>query len=1029
MLQHPRTVLAMVAVCVAALGIVGANVEQKLVPTTFAVEGTSSARAEAQMKSYFGESAPFAILLQGPERRLKRQGRSLVRTLKRKARATVLSPWDRGSVPELRPGRGRALVLVDFHTGIGDAITRSTTYLDAVLARRVVRPVQASVVSYASFLDSLKTVGDEAGRKAELISIPILLLILLLVFRSPLAALIPICFGIATVLSTKGVLVLLNERIEVDPVAVPIGSMMGLALGVDYALLLVSRFREELARGAAPSRAARDTRHTAGRTILMAGSTLLFSLGIAFFTVPGQAFRSTIGAVMVVAVLSVGMALLAGPATLSLLGASVDRWRIGQPAVRQARWLGWVNVALKRPGAVTLAIVVPMLAVAILTLDLRIGSAGIDQLPKNNRVRIEAETVTREAGPGWGAPFTIVVSTRRGAITRPRQFDAIIRWQRELARKPDVEAVIGPRRIGRRVQSVRGFGKRLLVSDDRHGPLAGLHRLGPNLGRAAKGVSTLRGGMVSASDGAGLLSEGAQRAQVGALALSGGLGRAAEGGGRAAAAVRRIANGSHRLASGQRVARLAAVQLELGLEDILPEVARNGLGRMRPLQADLARRAREQPELQRDADEAADLALRLARVKQEVLRMQGTAVKLHTALGRLAEGGAKLQRGSARLATATESLGGGLARLNRGSQRLATGLGQISGGAGVLSGRLAEGFHRSYPLQSGLRRASAETLAESRKLDRRLDGLRTNSPGFFDSGYFALSALDGASRDTRASVNQAVNVERGGRAARLLVIPTAPLGSPGSERLYAELRREAERVEEQQGVEVGVSGGTAELAEYTQITKARTPLLVAALAAATFLMLIVFLRSLLLPLIAVMLNLATVAFTLGVLSLVTRIPSGYPLGGNRVLNVAAMLALITIAFGLSIDYAVFLLTRMREAYARDGDNAHAVAEGLARTARVITGAAAIMAGVFLSFATTPLALIAHLGVGLAVAVILDATVLRVVLLPAIMLIVGERVWWLPRWLDRLIPKLEHSATPPVRGEPHPPVGERSSLGT
>ncbi len=111
-----------------------------------------------------------------------------------------------------------------------------------------------------------------------------------------------------------------------------------------------------------------------------------------------------------------------------------------------------------------------------------------------------------------------------------------------------------------------------------------------------------------------------------------------------------------------------------------------------------------------------------------------------------------------------------------------------------------------------------------------------------------------------------------------------------------------------------------------------------------------------------------------------------------------------VVFGLSIDYAVFLLVRMREHYDEHGDNAAAIEFGLEKTARVITGAAAIMMAVFIAFAGSSLATVSQLGIGLTVAVILDATVVRIVLLPALMLLIGNRVWWLPKPLARLLPK-------------------------
>jgi MMPL family/Hemerythrin HHE cation binding domain len=134
-------------------------------------------------------------------------------------------------------------------------------------------------------------------------------------------------------------------------------------------------------------------------------------------------------------------------------------------------------------------------------------------------------------------------------------------------------------------------------------------------------------------------------------------------------------------------------------------------------------------------------------------------------------------------------------------------------------------------------------------------------------------------------------------------------------------------------------------------------------------------------------------------------------------------------FVLSIDYEVFLLTRMREAWLREHDHACAIEHGLRNTAGVITGAAVIMSSVFLAFATAGIASLQQFGAGLTFAVILDATVIRVVLLPAVMRAVGPRVWWLPGWLDRRLPHLDHGASAPTAatGETPGPVRELESV--
>ncbi len=166
------------------------------------------------------------------------------------------------------------------------------------------------------------------------------------------------------------------------------------------------------------------------------------------------------------------------------------------------------------------------------------------------------------------------------------------------------------------------------------------------------------------------------------------------------------------------------------------------------------------------------------------------------------------------------------------------------------------------------------------------------------------------------------------------------------------------------------------------------------------------LRAIPLAAIAVALNLVTVAVAFGVLTLLFEVPQGWPLGGHTYVDAIGAAGIFGIIFGLSIDYAVFLLMRMREHYENGAPNEEAIAFGLERTARVITGAAAIMTAVFVAFAGAPIATICQLGVGLTVAVLLDATVIRIVLLPALMLLLGDRVWWLPRSLERALPKID-----------------------
>ena len=285
--------------------------------------------------------------------------------------------------------------------------------------------------------------------------------------------------------------------------------------------------------------------------------------------------------------------------------------------------------------------------------------------------------------------------------------------------------------------------------------------------------------------------------------------------------------------------------------------------------------------------------------------------------------------------------------------------------------------------------------------------LHTDSPNALDSGYLVLTALDGTVSPTREQVAQLVNVDGGGQAARMMVVASSPPEARATAALSSRLQRSLPALAAATASKVEIGQGAQYLLDYTNANTARVPWLVLALAIVAVLTLIVVLRALLLPLIAVALNLATIAVALGALELLTET---HVLGGPGYIDAASGAGIISIMFVLSIDYEVFLLTRMREQWIAQGDAEGAISYGLRHTAGVITGSAAIMTAVFLAFAGADVIPLRQFGVGLTIAVLLDATIVRLVLLPAIMRVLGPRVWWLPAWLDRRLPNIERTSS-------------------
>ncbi|HEX6781040.1 MAG TPA: MMPL family transporter [Solirubrobacterales bacterium] len=1082
--------LAVAAVLLAVLAVIGTGTEDRLDPTTLDVPGTESSHGNQLLREHFGDSAPFAIYLRGPAEALDRQGPELIEALREDPRVTTLSPWDIGSTERLRPTPTKALIIADFHVDTRTSVNETVPHLNQTLDEKIHAPVEATQTGYASLSLAIQEDSIDATHRGELIALPFLLLILLLVFRSPIAAAIPLAFGAITVVASRGILYFFTGWFEIDAFALVVCSMMGLALGVDYALLMVSRFREEMAEGNEPIEAARLTRRHAGRTVCFAGSTLLLSMIVSLFILPGSLLASLAGTVCMVVLLSVVVAIVAGPAILTLLGPNVDRWRLGStaPAGGRSRLMVMVSAALKRPAVAAALIGGLLLVLAAPAIGLKTGPPDTEQLAKDSPARLDAELINREFGQGYNSPFQVVAVSAEGPITDDKSFGALEHFQRQLAETPGVQAVIGPAPAVQRIQPLRQLGNSVLASEGEISQVKQLARLGRQLEVAAGGVGQLREGIAEASDGAGLLALGSDRAAEGATQLGRGLSRAVAGSGEAVDALDRFATGTERLSGAIETASFGALSLKLALRDgIIPNLSANAQVRSRALQKALnedangklpeliaparvteeqakealarlqamtvgksdpeyvaaleaARKAvaaasgvnpatgtpydpvPETPEVEpytglpaelvalnerllADHEEAKKVSFAIGSTKSNLKQLLTGAEKLSDGLEKLRGASKRLAAGSAKLAKEAGRLGDGLSRLSGGTVALVKGLDELGAGAGALEEGLATGVDESEPLESGLGEASVQVLTSRKRITNQAGQVSKASPGLFNSGYFVLSALDGTPPTVRSQVNETIDLDQGGQAATMLVISDYNFNTPGSIRLNEDLNAEAAQLAADSGLVTGVAGAAAQLNDYSRVTRERIPWVVFAITIATFLMLMIVLRALLLAAIAVVLNLLTVAVAFGVLTFLFHIPENWPLGGHNYVDAVGATLIFGLVFGLSIDYAVFLLSRMREHYDTHGDNAAAVDFGLSRTAGVITGAAAIMMVVFIAFAGAPIATVSQLGIGLTVAVLLDATVVRIVLLPALMLMLGDRVWWLPKPLERVIPKL------------------------
>jgi putative drug exporter of the RND superfamily len=320
-------------------------------------------------------------------------------------------------------------------------------------------------------------------------------------------------------------------------------------------------------------------------------------------------------------------------------------------------------------------------------------------------------------------------------------------------------------------------------------------------------------------------------------------------------------------------------------------------------------------------------------------------------------------------------------------------------------------------------------------LTRQAYDLNTEGFGPGTNGPIQIAAKIPPTREAESQINAFANtlrrtpdvafvvpprINEARDAALITVIPKTSPQDEATEDLVKHLRNDVVPDQfEGTAVDVQIGGVTAALEDQSEYMKGRLPLFIAGVVGLSFLLLLVAFHSPLISLKAGIMNLLSVTAAYGVMTLAAN-GGGLSnlIGIDHEVPIAPFMPVMMFAilFGLSMDYEVFLISRIREEYLKDGDTSRAVADGLAKTARVITAAAAIMVVVFLSFVTSNEVFLKLFGIGLAAAVFLDATIVRLVLVPAVMQLLGKWNWWIPNWLERRLPRLDVEPVAPAGAE-------------
>ncbi|MCU0313703.1 MAG: MMPL family transporter [Solirubrobacteraceae bacterium] len=1040
MVRHARLVLvAWLAVFAVAL-LFASTAQDNIRQPSLRIPGSEAARAGDLTTREFEGTISMAVLLSGPPEQVERQGPKVVRELQEIEGVQVLSPWAIGGARVLREPDGQALIALQVKRPFDEVSEETVPEVQRVLADTVTSPVTSEITGLAPLVRALNEASIDSLHKGELIALPILLVMLLLIFRSPIAALVPALAGLLVTRVGIALMGLVNEVIDVDALSLNLVTMIGLALGVDYSLLVVSRFREELARGLSKQDAAVEACSRAGRTVLIAGAALSIAMACAALVAPGSLLLSSAVGVIVATIVAVLVALSAMPAGLAVLGAAVNRWQFWKARERQGRENLWVRTSerlVRSPALAAFLVLLPLAALTAPALALDTGPPNVANLPPDDPARVSYEAFERERGAGWSTPYEVLFHTD-GSITTEKALEEITDFQEQAAELDGVEAVIGPSALLERAAILRR------ITDDVVKGSKQTKRFESGLSRTKKGTGQLADGLEAGAQGADKLVDGLGQAADGSQQIAGGAAAAAPQTQRLAEGVRQTSLGADKLSGGlsqvSKAVKDAKKQYDIlddslqsqnrrvddELVDPVARVQSANQAALRALGSIRDPAIANDPGVVAAKAEVAKALADLGPLKSNISNYASEISANATASREIRKGIAELSDALVRLDSGSRQLADGIDLTADGSQQLANGVGQLSGATAQLSSGLStllngpNGNDGAKALAAGLDEAAAGSrrLGRAVKLmldsvvtvrtrqdatDRQLERNGTDIRKVGESGYFVLAAIEGAQPQTQTNAAFATNTRRGGNTARVIVVPEQGPFDPQSADLRPELERLADETAQAIGAEAVVGGPAVVLDDFDTETSARIPLLVLVLSLATFLVLLLTLRSPVLALLAVLLNLVTVGASVGVL--VLGFQGDDPLfGGPGYLDAIALMGVFAVVFGLSIDYQVFLISRLLEGRVLTGTTEGAIHHGLEKTAGIIAGAAAIMAAVFLAFAISPVMNTRQFGIGLTVAVLLDATVVRLVLLPALVKMFGERTWWVPRWLGGGLPR-------------------------
>ena len=759
----------------------------------------------------------------------------------------------------------------------------STSQLNADEAQRIINiadPLEKAGLNPAAGGYLGQKVSKPSTHISEVVGLTAAVIILLFTFGTAVAMGIPILTAILGLATGLGIIAFLSHAVEVPTSAPTLATMIGLGVGIDYALFIVTRHLSQVAEGMETRESVARATATSGGAVVFAGGTVVIALlSLAVAGIPIVATLGYTAATVVVVAVSVAITLL--PAILGLIGPSINRLRV--PGMRTHHdqrphgWARWATFVAAHPWP---ALIVGMLVLVLLALPVRylfLGQTDNGALPKSTQSRQSYDTMTKGFGSGSNGPMLVAINLRKPAHNDQAKLDKLqSQEQKSTQQEIDKQQAKAHKKIQQQTEQAQQQAK-------------------------------------------------------------------------------------------QEIQKKADQQKQEAKQEIQQK-------------ADQKLKQANQ-EIQNQADEA----------------KQGLGPKAQAAIDQVAQQEIAKQDKSIQQQAQQEIKKQNKAIDQQAQQEIKKQDKSIQKQADQKQAQEDKAIEKQVKQQAAKKEKSSgqdekERFLKTKASDPRLMDLRKD-----------MQKTKGVDQVSLPLVNK-----KGNAAVYTVTAKTAP-SSRATEELVHTLRDSViPKATEGKQMSGDVGGTTASYIDLAGEISGKLPLVIGIVLILSFLLLLLAFRSLLVPLKAVVMNVFSILAAFGVVSYAfdhawTARLIG--LEGSIPIVSYVPLMMFAILFGLSMDYEVFLMTHVREQFEETGDPHEAVVHGLASTARVITSAAMIMVSVFLAFVINGDPTVKQFGLGMAVAVAVDATVVRCVLVPAIMALLGSAGWWMPKWLERATPKI------------------------